>query len=69
MWQFTAHHAMRPPLWTWARLRDNGAPLEKSATSFFSYEEAFKDAVRHGFDPKSHAYEQAAAYPEAPLKE
>ena len=60
---------MRPPLWTWVRLDESGTPAEKSATSFFSYEEAFKDAIRHGFDPKAHAHERVATPPGAALKE
>ena len=49
MWQFVAHHVMRPPLWTWRRLGRNGSVAEQSASSFASYRKAYADAVRHGF--------------------
>jgi hypothetical protein len=51
MWQFVAHHVMRPPLWAWRRLDKNGATAQQSAGSFASYRKAYADAVRHGFKP------------------
>ena len=56
MWEFTAHHVMRPPLWTWARVGENGVPQERSESTFLTYEEAFRDAVEHGLDPRRDPY-------------
>jgi hypothetical protein len=58
MWQFIAHHVMRPALWTWRRLNQNGTVAQKSAGTFSSYRKAFHDATRHGFDPVADEYEK-----------
>ena len=58
MWQFMAHHVMRPALWTWKRLDSNGAVAEQSAATFNSYRKALHDAERHGFDPHADVYEK-----------
>ena len=58
MWQFVAHHVMRPPLWTWRRLNRNGTVAQQSAVSFSSYRRAFHDATRHGFDPEQDEHEK-----------
>jgi hypothetical protein len=58
MWQFVAHHVMRPALWTWRRLNRNGTVAEQSAVSFNSYRKALHDATRHGFDPEKDAHEK-----------
>lgn len=58
MWQFVAHHVMRPALWTWRRLNRNGTVAEQSAASFNSYRKAFHDATRHGFDPEKDPHEK-----------
>lgn len=57
MWQFTAHHVMRPALWTWRRLNKNGTVAQKSAGTFSSYRKALHDAMRHGFDPEKDEHE------------
>jgi hypothetical protein len=58
MWQFVAHHVMRPPLWTWRRLNRNGAVAQQSAVSFSSYRKALHDAARHGFDAEKDPHEK-----------
>lgn len=58
MWQFVAHHVMRPPLWTWRRLDRSGSVAEQSPITFTSYRKAFADAVRHGFDPERDEHEK-----------
>ena len=58
MWQFVAHHVMRPPLWTWRRLNRNGTVAKQSASSFSSYRKAFHDATRNGFKPDHEPYEK-----------
>jgi hypothetical protein len=58
MWQFVAHHVMRPALWTWRRLNRNGTVAQQSAVSFNSYRQALHDAARHGFDPEKDQHEK-----------
>jgi hypothetical protein len=58
MWQFVAHHVMRPPLWTWRRLGRDGSIAQQSACSFASYRKAYADAVRHGFKPGVEEHEK-----------
>ena len=58
MWQFTAHHVMRPPLWTWRRLNKNGTVAQKSAGTFASYRKAVHDATRHGYEPSRDPHEK-----------
>lgn len=49
---------MRPPLWTWVRLDENGTARQRSAGTFLSYEEALRDAIQNGFDPKRDPFER-----------
>jgi hypothetical protein len=63
MWQFVAHHVMRPPLWTWRRLNRNGTFVKLSAGSFSSYRKAFHDAIRNGFKPDHEPYEKVEVQP------
>lgn len=58
MWQFVAHHVMRPPLWTWRRLDQAGSVAQQSSATFSSYRKALADASRHGFDPARDAHEK-----------
>ena len=66
MWQFLAHHVMRPPLWTWRRLNQDGSVAEKSAGTFSSYRKAVHDATRHGFDPAVDRQEKVELETEKP---
>jgi len=59
MWRFTAHHVMRPALWTWKRVDENGTVAAQSATTFSSYRKALHDAERHGFDPQKDEFDKA----------
>ena len=65
MWQFTAHHVMRPALWTWRQLNKDGTVAQQSAGTFSSYRKALHDAMRHGFDPGKDGHEKVEHEPES----